>query len=117
MYKWIPSLALCFFYCFWSIVLDFWYESWHHNQVYEDNVWRVVLNKKENEMSKTLDKQAKNNTESKHDYYVYKDGYSYWGVSLYKSGQLPIACPVEAHKSTVEEKVAWYEEQTEKKDQ
>ncbi len=67
-------------------------------------------------MPKSWNKQNKNETKSKHDYYMYKDGYSYWGVGLYRGDELPISCPVDIHKSTIEEKITWYEEQTNPKE-
>lgn len=49
-------------------------------------------------------------------YYVYADGHSYWGLSLWKNNELPVPCTAEIHSSTdISEKQNFYTEFVENK--
>ena len=63
---------------------------------------------------KKFDKSKAANLEdvSKTSYHVYEDGHSYWGIPLYRYGETPLACTLDLHESTVEEKILWHHDQS-----
>ena len=54
--------------------------------------------------------------ESKHGYYLYKDGKSYWGVNILRFQEHGVEISKEQHRDTELDKVALYTELTTKKE-
>lgn len=63
-------------------------------------------------MSKNWNKTEIRQYVSKTSYYMYDDGYSYWGVSLYRNNKTPIECTSEIHNKSIKDKINWYLEHT-----
>lgn len=45
-----------------------------------------------------------------HGYWMYKDGYSYWGIGLYRNFERPLKTTEELHRGEIEAKVKWHNE-------
>lgn len=52
---------------------------------------------------------------SGHGYWLYDDGYSYWGINIIRFGQVGVQISEELHKKPVEEKLKWYMDDADKK--
>ena len=55
-------------------------------------------------------KQQEKVEEIQAKYNMYKDGSSYWGIGLYRNGEIPIETNEDVHKDslTIADKVDWY---------
>lgn len=53
-------------------------------------------------------------TNEGHGYWLYANGESYWGVAMYRFGEIPRLITVEMHKTNLAEKVKWYNDETAK---
>ena len=61
-------------------------------------------------MTTKLTKQQQEDTG--HGYWMYRDGYSYWGLALYRENDLPIECTKAWHDNPdTKAKQGWYAEQ------
>jgi len=49
--------------------------------------------------------------EMKQSFFVYEDGFSYWGMSLIRNGVYPKECSKDVHAMETEQKVEWYKGQ------
>lgn len=47
---------------------------------------------------------AQEKQDTGHGYWMYADGYSCWGIGLYRDGEVPIQIPVELHTPTKDAK-------------
>ena len=48
------------------------------------------------------------------NYHMYADGHSYWGLGLVRNAENPLACTQAEHTLSLEEKVKWHGEETER---
>lgn len=59
-------------------------------------------------------KQEQVKQESESGFYIYQDGYAYWGIGLNREGEIPLKTTAEVEKSTLEDKVKWYNAEAER---
>ena len=65
-------------------------------------------------MNPTKDKknQVKQNDKLQ-GYWMYKNGYSYWGICIMKGcNELPVKINADLHAKNIDEKIQWYQENT-----
>ena len=59
--------------------------------------------------------KEQNDNSNRHGYWVYSDGYSYWGIGLYRYQEIPLKCSKELHENPDKEaKIAWHKEESAK---
>jgi len=61
-------------------------------------------------MAKSFGKNEKTvNVGFRQGYFMYSDGYSYWGIPLLRNGEMPKACTATEHNmKELKDKVDWY---------
>jgi hypothetical protein len=68
----------------------------------------------ENKMSKTWGQIENKVAKPTAKYYMYADGSSYWGISLWRNDELPIECGAEQHHNmALDQKIEWYTKKVE----
>lgn len=53
-----------------------------------------------------------NNLKNTASYYIYSDGSAYWGLSLYRNGELPLECTTEQYVLDQSKRAEWFATRT-----
>ena len=67
-------------------------------------------------MSKKIANDDKVSNFPKSGYFLYADGMSFWGLNILRLGNYGVEITDELHKKPVDEKIAWFKDDAEKRD-